>query len=130
VTRTATPSRSARARALVPAAAVAAVGAGLLFFLAGPLGVTSGLLVVTAATGWLVGLTVKMPDAGGPAGRRVATAIGITLAAVVVAWVATWGWSRAEGGTLGPLDFLAQVYGLLVVAQASFAAVGALLGAR
>jgi hypothetical protein len=125
-----TGSASARARALAPALAAAAVGAGLLFFLAGPLGVTSGLLVVTAATTWIVGIAVKARDPGGPAGRRVATAVGLAFAAVIVAWIATWGWSRAEGGALGPLDFLAQVYGVLVVAQAAFAALGAFLGAR
>jgi hypothetical protein len=130
VTRTSSPPRSARARALAPALVAAVVGAGLLFFLAGPLGVTSGLLIVTAATGWIVGLVLKARDVGGPPGSRVATAVGISLAAVVVAWLATWGWSRAEGGALGPVDFLAQVYGILVLAQAAFAAVGALLGAR
>jgi hypothetical protein len=125
-----TSTRSARARSLAPAIAAAAVGAGLLFFLAGPLGVTSGLLVVTVATGWVVGLAVKVTDAEVPAGRRVAAAVAITLAAVVVAWLATWGWSRAEGGALGPADFLAQVYGILVLVQVAFAAIGALLGAR
>lgn len=105
------------------------MGSALLFFLAGPLGVTSGLLIVTAATGWVVGLALKARIAG-PSGRRVAIAVGLALGAVIVAWIATWGFSRAQGGALGPLDFLAQVYGLLVLVQAAFAAVGAVLGAR
>ena len=73
VTRTSMPKRSDRGRALGPAVAAAAVGAGLLFFLAGPLGVTSGLLIVTAATGWIVGLAVKSQD---PARTRPAAASG------------------------------------------------------
>ena len=52
------------------------------------------------------------------------------LGAVIVAWVATWGFSRLQGGALGPLDFLVQVYGLMLLVQAAFAAAGALLGAR
>lgn len=129
MTRT-SPTATRRARALAPAIAGALVGAGILFFLAGPLGVTSGLLIVTAATAWIVGIAVKAGDADRPTRTRVVTAVAIALGAVVVAWVATWGWSRTEGGALGPLDFLAQVYGLLVLVQVGFAAVGALLGAR
>jgi len=123
-------SGSGRARALGPALAAAAVGAALLFFLAGPLGVTSGLLVVTAATGWITGLVLKAQDAAGPAGRRVGIALFLALGAVVVAWAATWGFSRVQGGALGPIDFLGQVYGAMLLVQAAFAAVGALLGSR
>jgi len=106
------------------------VGAGVLFFLAGPLGVTSGQLVVAAAVGWVVGLSVRTAGDGRSAGRRVATAVGLALVACAVAWAATWGWSRAEGGALGPLDFLAEVYGVLIPVQAVCAALGAALGAR
>jgi hypothetical protein len=106
------------------------VGATLLFLLAGPLGVTSGLLIVTAATGWIVGLALKARDPAARAGRRIGVAVALVLGAVIVAWVATWGFSRLQGGALGPLDFLVQVYGLMLLVQAAFAAAGALLGAR
>ena len=132
VTGPAAPTRSGihRARALVPAILAAAVGASVLFFLAGPLGVTSGLLIVSTALGWIVGLAVRPAGDDSSAGRRVAAAVGLALAACALAWVATWGWSRVEGGALGPFDFLAEVYGVLLPAQIVFAALGAALGAR
>ena len=132
VTRLATPlpSGRGRARSLAPALAAAVVGAGVLFLLAGPLGVTSGLLVVTAAVGWITGLAVRVGVGGRTPGRRVGAAVGLALAACILAWGATWGWSRVQGGALGPRDLLAQAYGMLIPAQAAFAALGAALGAR
>jgi hypothetical protein len=124
------PTVTGRGRALGPALAAAAVGAAILFVLAGPLGVTSGLLIVAVATGWITGLALKAQGAAGPAGRRVGTAVAIALAAVVIAWAATWAFSRVQGGALGPIDFLAQVYGAMLLLQAAFAAAGAVLGAR
>jgi hypothetical protein len=68
-----------RARALVPAAVAAVVGAAMLFFLAGPLGVTSGLLIIGAAVGWIVGLAVRAGDPVGSSGERAVTAVGLAL---------------------------------------------------
>ena len=131
-TAEAAPSpRAGVARPVLAGAAVAAIGAGVLLVLTGPLSVTTGLLLVGAAVGWAIGLAVKL--GGGAAlagGRSAALAVALGLGACVVGWVGAWAWSRATGGALGPVDFLAQVYGILVPAQALFAVAGALLGSR
>ncbi len=121
-------------RSIAYGGAAAIAGGVLLFVLAGPLSVDTGLLVATAAVGWIVGLAARAGATraravGGPA-ARMGTAVTLAIAACVVAWIATWGWSHVQGGVLGPVDFLAQVYGLLVPAQALFGAAGAAIGSR
>ncbi len=105
-----------------------------MFVLAGPLSVDTGLLVVGAAAGWVGGLAVKVGAARArvpaAAGRRAVMAVALTLAASTVAWAAIWAWSHVQGGVLGPVDFLGQVYGLLVPAELAFAAAGAAIGSR
>jgi hypothetical protein len=110
-------------------------GAAILFVLAGPLSVDTGLLIVGAAVGWGIGLAVRtgaaMARGGqGAAGRRLALAVGLACGACVVAWAGAWAWSHLQGGVLGPLDFLAQVYGPLLPAQLAFTAAGAAIGSR
>jgi len=56
-----------------------------------------------------------------------AVAIALALGAVVAASGINWALS---GMYLGPIDYLAQVYGLLVPAQLLLAFAGALAGAR
>jgi hypothetical protein len=110
---------------------VAAIGAAILVVLTGPLSVTTGLLLVATAVGWAIGLAVKL--GGGAAlggGRSAAIAVVLALGACVAGWIGAWAWSRATGGALGPIDFLGQVYGILVPAQAVFAVAGAVLGSR
>ncbi len=95
----------------------------------------TGLLIVGAAVGWGVGLSVRTGAAmarggAGSAGRRIALAAGLALASCLVAWAGAWAWSHVQGGVLGPVDFLAQVYGPLVPAQLAFTAAGAAIGSR
>ncbi len=124
-------SRASAARPALAGFVVAAIGAAILVVLTGPLSVTTGLLVVAAAVGWATGLAVKL---GGGAelagGRSAALAVLLAVGACLAGWVGAWAWSRATGGALGPIDFLAQVYGILVPAQAVFAVAGAVLGSR
>ncbi len=113
----------------------AVAGAAILFVLAGPLSVDTGLLIVGAAVGWGIGMAVRTGaamarDASGSAGRRLALAVALACAACVAAWAGAWAWSHLQGGVLGPLDFLAQVYGLLIPAQLAFTAAGAAIGSR
>jgi hypothetical protein len=122
-------------RSLAYGAIAAAVGAALLFALAGPLSVDTGLLVVGVAVGWVVGVAVRTGAAharspAGGSGTRVATAIALALAAWAVAWAGTWGWSHVQGGVLGPAQFLIQVYGLLIPVQLMFATAAAAIGSR
>jgi hypothetical protein len=124
-------SRASATRPALVGVVVAAIGAAILVVLTGPLSVTTGLLLVAAAVGWAIGLAVKL--GGGAAlggGRSAAIAVVLALGACVVGWVGAWAWSRATGGALGPVDFLGEVYGILVPAQAAFAVTGAVFGSR
>ena len=97
--------------------------------------VDTGLLVVGVAVGWAVGIAVRAGAAGarvpaGGSGMRAARAVLLAVVACVAGWAGAWAWSHVQGGVLGPVDFLAQVYGLLVPAQLLFAAAGAAVGSR
>jgi hypothetical protein len=89
---------------------------------------TGTLLVVAATIGIVVGLAVALGAGTSlrPAGRRgfaVALAVGATVVAVGLNWA-------LSGMYLGPLDYVDQVYGLLVPVQLLLAAAGALAGSR
>lgn len=120
---TGTPGRAV-AYGLGAAAAGAAVhvAAGTLLLW------TAALLVVAVTIGIAVGLAVAVGGGASlvPATRRL-LAVGLALGAVVGAVGLNWALS---GMYLGPLDYLAQVYGLLVPAQLVLAAAGATAGAR
>jgi hypothetical protein len=94
-------------------------GAAAITLSGGVLTVTAGLVVVAAATGWAVGAVLP---------GRIRTAVAIALAAVALGQLGLWAVARSEGGVLGPLDLLWQVYGGLVplefLAAAAFAWVG------
>ena len=89
---------------------------------------TGGLLVVAATLGFAVGALVRYR-----AGSRVRAGtvrglgVALALAAIIAALAINWSLS---GEYLGPLDFLAQVYGALVPLQVAAAAAGALAGTR
>lgn len=122
-------------RSLAYGASAAAIGAAVLFAIAGPLSVDTGLLVAGVAVGWVVGVAVRTGAArarvpAGASGTRVATAIALGFAACAVAWAGTWAWSHVQGGVLGPAEFLIQVYGLLIPAQLLFATAAAAIGSR
>jgi len=89
---------------------------------------TGALLVVAVVVGILVGLAVALGAGRSlrPAARRW-LAVALALAALAVAVGVNWALS---GMFLGPVDYLAQVYGLLVPLQAVLAAVGAVAGSR
>ena len=89
---------------------------------------TGALLVVAVTMGIVVGTAV-----GRGAGRSMRTrargglAIGLALGALIVAIAINWALS---GMYLGPLDYLAQVYGFLVPLQAALVVGGAVAGSR
>lgn len=130
------PGRSALPGPLVRAVIVAAIGAGVLVVVGALLASTAGLLFVAGATGGATGLVLARAavprDGSRPVGRRAVTwlAIGIVLAATVVAALATWVVARGEGGTLGALDYLVTTFGLFVPGELLLGALGAAWGAR
>jgi hypothetical protein len=118
-----------RGRAFGTIAGVA--GAAAIIALGSVLTVTAGLLVVAAATGWAVGMGLRV-GAGGPraSGGQARSAVAITLVAIGLGQLGLWSYALSEGGVLAPLDFLWQVYGGLVPVEFGVAAVTAWLAAR
>jgi len=116
-----------RSRAVLFASAVA-LGLAAAITAAGILEITAGLIAVAAIGGWAVAWALRP---GGLSVRdRLGTAIALALVGVVLGQVGLWIYGRIEGGVLGPLDFLAEVYGPLVVLQIAAAAVAAWWTAR
>jgi hypothetical protein len=133
-------ARSALPGPLARAALVAVAGAIAMTVVGAILTSTAGLLFVAGATGAAVGLVLAR--AAAPAGdasradatpvrrRRVAwLSVALSLGAVALAGLATWLIGRAEGGVLGPIDYLVETFGPFVPGEAILAAVGAWWGA-
>src|SRR5512143_184895 len=109
------------ARGLGLGAVAGLVGAATITILGGVLTMTAGLLIVAAATGWAVGAVLP---------RRIRAAVLLAVAAVALGQLGLWAYARSEGGVLGPLDLLWQVYGGLVPLEFLAAAILAWIGAR
>ena len=119
------------ARGVALAAAVAISGAAAIVFLGGVLAFTEVLLVVAGFTGGGVGIALRWGAGNHLAGRRrVAIALVLALGAVALGQLGLWQYGRTEGGVLGPLDYLGQVYGPLVLVEFAAAGVLAWLAAR
>lgn len=110
------------ARGIALAAVAAIVGAAAIVLLGGVLLATSGLVIAAGATGWAVGLAIRL-GAGPALGRsvRVRLAVGLAILAVVAGQAGLWAYARSEGGVLGPVDYLAEVFGLLVPLEVAVA---------
>jgi hypothetical protein len=123
------PVRRSAAAPVVRAIVATAIGSLALVLVGGVLAVTSGLLFISGVTGAATGLLVADAAVGdgtrAPAlsrGDAVRVAMVVVLAGFVAATIGLWIVARAEGGALGPLDLMLQVYGALIP-------VGAVLGA-
>ena len=106
---------------------VAIVFGGVLAGVGGGLALTSGLVFIAGLGGAAIGLVLAADPR--PHERRVALAMRLALAMVVGAALGTWLIARAEGGVLGPLDYLWTVFGLLPLFQGVVAVVAAAWGA-
>lgn len=120
---------------LLRATTVAIASAMLLTVVGAVLASTAGLLFVAGGAGAGIGLVlaraaVPFGDAT-PVGRgQVARiAVGLSLAAVALAAVATWIIARGEGGVLGPIEYLLTTFGPFVPAEAVIASLTAWWGA-
>lgn len=115
--------RRSTARGLVAAVVAGIVGAVVIAVGGGLLTFTAGLLVLAGVLGWIIAIALNL-GAGLPAdrGRRRWTAALIALAAVALGQVGLWLIARGEGGTLGLVDYLAEVFGVLVPAELLIAA--------
>ncbi len=118
-------------RGVAVATTVAVVGAAAIVVLGGLLTLTEVLLIVAGFTGLGVGLALRWGAAEHLAGRRrVAVALALALGAVALGQLGLWQYGRIEGGVLGPLDYLGQVYGPLVLVEFAAAGLIAWLAAR
>jgi hypothetical protein len=110
---------------------VAILGAVAIVLLGGILTITSGLLIVVAAIGWGVAMSLRF-GAGDRLSRRRRweAAVALSFGAVALGQLGLWGYARTEGGVLSPLDYLGEVYGPLVPLQFVTAAIVAWLTAR
>jgi hypothetical protein len=118
-------------RGVALAIAVAISGAAAIVFLGGFLAFTEILLVVAGFTGGGVGIALRWGAGDHLAGRRrVVIALVLALAGVALGQLGLWQYGRIEGGVLGPLDYLGQVYGPLVLLEFAAAGVVAWLAAR
>ena len=116
-----------RSRALL-LASLATLVLGAAITAAGILEITAGLIAVAAIGGWAVAWALRP---GGLSVRdRLGMAVALAVVGVVLGQVGLWIYGRIEGGVLGPLDFLAEVYGPLVVLEVAAAAVAAWWTAR
>ena len=89
---------------------------------------TGALLVVAVTMGIVVGTAVGRGAGDSLRPRaRGGLAIGLALGALTVAFAVNWALS---GMYLGPLSYLAQVYGFLVPLQAALTVGGAIAGSR
>jgi hypothetical protein len=115
---------------------VAAIGATALVVVGAILASTAGLLFTAGASGAAIGLVlaraaVPRGEARPVARRSVAwLAVGLAIAAVGVAAVATWVVARGEGGTLGIVDYLLETFGPFIPGEAIVAGLAAAWGAN
>ena len=118
-------------RGVALAAAVTIAGVAAIVLLGGVLALTEILLVVAGFTGGGVGIALRWGAGEHLAGRRrVVIALTLALVAVALGQLGLWQYGRIEGGVLGPLDYLGQVYGPLVLLEFAAAGVVAWLAAR
>ena len=120
---------------LARAGVVSLAGAVLLVVVGAILASTAGLLFAAGATGAAIGLVLAraaVPEGGArPVPRRTIAwiAVGLSIAAVAVAAVATWVIAQREGGTLALVAYLVETFGLFSPGETVIAVGAAAWGA-
>lgn len=112
--------------------ALTAIGvAAVIAVLGGIVLVTAGLIALAALGGWAIAIAVRVGSAGTVA-KRPRAVMAAVLAALAVAGgqLGLWLFARYEGGVLGPVDYLAETFGLLVPIELAFAVAAGWLASR
>ena len=124
-------ARGSLGRAVAFGALTGLVVAAAITVLGGVLLITAGLIAIAGLGGWAIAVAVRAGglDAVAPSRRRT-LAVGLAVAAVLAGQLGLWLFARYEGGVLGPVDYLAETFELLVPLQFLFATVAAWLAAR
>jgi hypothetical protein len=92
---------------------------------------TGALPALAAIIGWATAWALRI--GGGAtiaAGRRPWLAVALALASIVLGQIGLWLYGWTEGGVLPLVDYLGEVFGPLVPAQAIIAVVVAWVAAR
>jgi hypothetical protein len=120
---------------LLRAVLVAVAGAAALVVVGGVLASTFGLLLISGATGAVIGLVIAraaVPDGDTrpmPRGTVIRVAVALALLAIVGSDIGLWLLARQQGGSLGLFDFLWETFGPFVPGDALVAALVAWWGA-
>lgn len=122
--------------ALVPAVSAALLTAIGLVLVGGVLAERRGLLALAGIGGAAIGLLAATPAASPdgilpalvPRARATRIAIALAVAAIAVGAIGTWVYSLAEGGVLGPFEYVWTVLGPWTPAEAAIAAIAAAWG--
>jgi hypothetical protein len=125
------PRPTSPARGLAYAMVVVVVGALAITVLGGVVTLTGGLLALAAIIGWATARALR--TGGGStiaAGRRASLAVGLALGSVALGQVGLWLFGLTEGGVLPLVEYLGEVFGPLVPAEAIIAVVVAWIAAR
>jgi hypothetical protein len=126
------PARpTSRARGLAYATVVVVVGALAITVLGGIVTLTGGLLALAAIIGWATAWALRIGGGASIRGRRRAwLAVALALGSIVLGQIGLWLYGLTEGGVLPLVDYLGEVFGPLVPAQAIIAVVVAWVAAR
>jgi hypothetical protein len=111
---------------------LAAIGVGVAIAIAGGVAlVTAGLIALAGLGGWVVAIAVRAGGIGAlTPERRIAIAVVLAALGVLGGQLGLWLFARYEGGVLGPVDYLAETFGLLVPIELAAAIGAAWLAAR
>ena len=129
---TAGGSGDASVRRAVLAAVVVADACALLFLVLAQIDLGMGMLAIAAFGGWATSLALVWwgREAIRVRSTRVAAAAAIAGSSIVLALVIDWAWSLAQGGVLGPLEYVLQRFGAVGPLAVATAALVAAVRAR
>jgi hypothetical protein len=97
-------------------------GAVAIVLLGGVLALSTSLVLVAPFIGWTIAWAIKAGADGTVTRSRLALlALLLATGAVVLGQLGLWLYARTEGGVLPLVDYLAEVYGVLVPLQFLFA---------
>ena len=110
------------ARAVVFGVLTGIGGAVAIVLLGGVLALSTSLVLVAPFIGWTIAWAVKAGADGTVTRSRLALlALLLATGAVVLGQLGLWLYARTEGGVLPLVDYLGEVYGVLVPLQFLFA---------
>ena len=119
---TAADGGGSAARAAVFGVLTGIGGAIAIVLLGGVLALSTSLVLLAPFIGWTIAWAVKAGADGSVTRSRLALlALLLATGAVILGQLGLWLYARTEGGVLPLVDYLGEVYGVLVPLQFLFA---------